>query len=95
MDKLIEFLDSVLGGTFKSPYFSIKPGPFTFAFSKKGNMLEINFTDEIELSLHYLGYLIVKLMKISIDDEFIYIKTNYLTIPVSRKDLEKHMNQKA
>lgn len=95
MDKLINFLDSVLSGTFKSPYFSIKPGPFSFALSKKENMLEINFTDEIELSLHYLGYLIVKLMKISIDDEFIYIKTNYLTIPLSRKDLEKHMNQKA
>lgn len=94
MENLINFLDQVLSGTFKSPYFSIKPGSFAFAFSKKGDSIEINFTDEIELSLHYIGYLIVKLQKIVIDKDYVYIKTNYVTIPISRKDIEKHIKDK-
>lgn len=84
----IDVLDQILSGTFQNKWISFTRKDFSFKVSKIDDKIVIDFLDKPVVIVKYLLRMQTELISVTIDKDYIYIKTGIITIPISRKDLE-------
>ena len=84
----IDILDQILSGTFQNKWIGFTQKDFSFKVSKKNDKIIIDFLDKPMVIVKHLLRMQTELISITIDKDYIYVKTGLITIPISRKDLE-------
>lgn len=84
----IDVLDQILSGTFQNKWISFTRKDFSFKVSKNNDKIVIEFLDKPVIIVKYMFRMQTELISVTIDKDYIYIKTGLITIPISRKDLE-------
>lgn len=84
----IDILDQILSGTFENKWIAFTRKDFSFKVSKKDDKILIEFLDKPKIIVKYLMRMQTEIISVTIDNEYIYVKTGIITIPISRKDLE-------
>lgn len=89
----IQVLDQILSGTYQNTWIYFTRKDFSFKLSKKNDKIVIDFLDKPIIVIKYLAHMQTEIISITIDKDYIYIKTGIVTIPVSRKDLDSWNSQ--
>ena len=84
----IDILDQILSGTFQNKWISFTRKDFSFKVSKIDDKILIDFLDKPVIIVKYMFRMQTELISVTIDKDYIYIKTGVMTLPISRKDLE-------